>query len=259
MAGAIVDGIIKKEHTNPSDIYCHSPFEEELTVFTNRTKTNPCTSNTDVVKNADAVILAVKPNVFPLVLSEIKDEIAKKKPLIISIAAGTTLDKIESLLYNPYQVSIVRVMPNVNVMVGEGMSAVCGNKSVTKEQLQFVLKLFEAVGSAVELAEKDFSTFTAIAGSSPAYAYLFIDALARGAVKNGMPKDLSTKIAAKAVLGSARMLLEGDESPWNLIDKVCSPGGTTIAGLMALEDEKFFSTVVKCVDVTISKDKDLMK
>jgi len=107
------------------------------------------------------------------------------------------------------------------------------------------------------LPEKDFSNFTALAGSSPAYAYLFIDSIARAGVKNGLPKDLATQIAAQAVLGSAAMILESAENPWTLIDRVSSPGGTTVAGLIALEDEGFISTVVKGIDATIIKDIEL--
>ena len=150
---------------------------------------------------------------------------------------------------------IVRVMPNVNAMIGEGAAAVCGNKFPSKEQVNFVVEMFNAIGMAMELPENYFSVYTAIAGSSPAYAYLFIDSLARGAVKNGLPKDIATKIAAQAVLGSAKMILESDEDPWVLINKVCSPGGTTVAGLVALEDEAFISTVIKGVDATIKKIK----
>ena len=107
------------------------------------------------------------------------------------------------------------------------------------------------------MAEKDFSNFTAIAGSSPAYAYLFIDTLARAAVKHGLPKQLSTEIAAQAVLGSAKMILESEENPWGLIDKVCSPGGTTVAGLLAMEENNFMTSIIKGIDATIQKDQEM--
>jgi len=148
-------------------------------------------------------------------------------------------------------------MPNVNATVGEGCAAVAGNAAASREDVELVLGMFQAVGEAWELDESQFSAFTAIAGSAPAFAYLFVDSLARGAVKAGMPKALATSIAAQAVLGSARMVLESDSSPWDLIDTVCSPGGTTVAGLLALEDRGFLSTVVHGVSSTIARDKEI--
>lgn len=148
-------------------------------------------------------------------------------------------------------------MPNVNAMIGKGAAAVCGNTFASEEQIEYVLQMFQAVGLAWRLPEKDFSNFTALAGSSPAYAYLFIDSIARAGVKNGLSKELCTEIAAQAVLGSAQMILESGENPWTLIDSVCSPGGTTVAGLLALEEEAFISTIVKGIDATIVRDQEL--
>jgi len=257
MAGAIIKGIVAQKFANVSDIFCYDALEEKLAAFVAETNVNASASNEALVKASDIVVLAVKPNVLDVLLPQLRSRLSDQKPLLVSIAAGTNLEKLQALT-SP-DLAIVRVMPNVNATIGAGVAAVCGNNNVTKEQVQLVLELFRAVGTAMELPEKDFSTFTAIAGSSPAYAFLFIDALSRGAVKNGLPKDIATRIAAQAVLGSAKMILESGESPWNLIDKVCSPGGTTIAGLMALEEGSFLSTVVKSVDATIQKDLDLMK
>ena len=257
MAGAIIKGIVAQKFANVSDIFCYDALEEKLTAFVAETNINASASNEALVKASDIVVLAVKPNVLDALLPQLRSGLSDQKPLLVSIAAGTSLEKLQALT-SP-DLAIVRVMPNVNATIGAGVAAVCGNSNVTREQVQLVLELFRAVGTAMELPEKDFSTFTAIAGSSPAYAFLFIDALSRGAVKNGLPKDMATRIAAQAVLGSAKMILESGESPWNLIDKVCSPGGTTIAGLMALEEGSFLSTVVKSVDATIQKDLDLMK
>ncbi|MGX7419400.1 pyrroline-5-carboxylate reductase [Carnobacterium gallinarum] len=259
MASAIIKGMIQTGHTKANDIFVFDVATDKLNAFTQDTGTTACESNQALIAEVDIVLLAVKPNSIGHVLIQLQTEIAVRQPLIISIAAGTTIEKIQGFLGASNPTAIIRVMPNLNAMIGEGMAAVCGNQITTKEQITFVLGIFNAVGLAVELSENQFSTFTAIAGSSPAYAFLFIDSLARGAVKNGMPKDLATKIAAQAVLGSAKMILESDESPWNLIDQVSSPGGTTVAGLVALEDEAFISTVIKGVDATIKKDQDLMQ
>ncbi|MBY0123548.1 pyrroline-5-carboxylate reductase [Bacillus sp. S/N-304-OC-R1] len=259
MASAIIKGMIQTEHTRAEDIYVFDVDTEKMNGFVCETKTNACESGQEVVKRADIVMLAVKPNQFETVLAPMKELIKDKNPLIVSIAAGTSIEKIQNLIEAENDLAIIRVMPNVNVMIGEGAAAVCGNKAASQEQVNFVLGMFNAIGMAIELPEQHFSTFTAIAGSSPAYAYLFIDSLARGAVKNGMPKDLANKIAAQAVLGSAKMILESDEDPWVLINRVCSPGGTTVAGLVALEDHAFISTVIKGVDATIKRDEELMK
>lgn len=257
MAGAIIKGIIKQNHTQSSDIFCTEINKEKLESFVSENKINACTSNEELVDKVDIIVLAVKPHIIPGVLNELKTKIIEKRPVIISIAAGVSLASLEQMIDD--NTAIVRVMPNVNAMIGEGVAAVCSNDNTTPKQTKYVLDLFAAVGTSVELAEEDFSTFIGIAGSSPAFAYLFIDSMARAAVKNGMPKDQANKIAAQAVLGSAKMILESDKDPWELINMVCSPGGTTVAGIVALEDEKFISTVIKGVDVVINKDKEMLE
>jgi pyrroline-5-carboxylate reductase len=176
--------------------------------------------------------------------------------LLISIAAGKTLENLEEMVGHP-KVSIIRVMPNVNVQIGLGASAVTGNEASSENQIDFVLNLFSSVGKAWIVPEKDFSAFIAMAGSSPAFTYLYIDSLARAGVKHGLTKEKALEYAAQATLGSAAMILESKENPWSLIDRVSSPGGTTVAGLLALEDQAFLSTVVKGVDATIARDVEL--
>ena len=257
MASAIIKGIIEKQFINASDIYLFDVMTEKVAQFAKEIGANACHSNKELVESVDAIVLAVKPIIIEKVISETKEEILKNKSLIISIAAGTPIEKLQRLLKTEEMIPIVRVMPNVNAMIGEGAAAVCGNSYASEEHITYVVKMFESVGHAWRLEEKDFSNFTALAGSSPAYAYLFIDSIARAGVKNGLPKELSNQIAAQAVLGSAKMLLESNENPWTLIDRVCSPGGTTVAGLVALEDEAFISTVIKGIDATIEKDMEL--
>lgn len=257
MASAIIKGIIEKNFINASDVYLFDVMNEKVKKFAKEIGANACNSNKELVSAVDAVVLAVKPTVIKKVVSEIKDDILKNKSLIISIAAGTPIEKLQQLLKTEEKIPIVRVMPNVNAMIGEGAAAVCGNAYASDEQISYVLTMFQSVGQAWHLEEKDFSNFTALAGSSPAYAYLFIDSIARAGVKNGLPKELSNQIAAQTVLGSAKMILESNENPWTLIDRVCSPGGTTIAGLVTLEDESFISTVIKGIDATIEKDMEL--
>lgn len=259
MAGAIIKGIVSMGHTQPGDIYCHDVLPEKMDSMKAETGINLCRSNTELVDKADVVVLAVKPHFFQSVLSPISGQLSQKAPLIVSIAAGKTLETIQALLGPGACLPIVRVMPNVNAMIGEGVAAICGNSNASEEQVRYVMEMFGAVGTSIRLAEKDFGVFTALAGSSPAFTYLFIDALARGGVKNGLPKDLATRIAAQTVLGSARMVLESKECPWSLIDKVCSPGGTTISGLMSLEESAFPASVMKCVDAVVARDQEMSK
>ena len=174
---------------------------------------------------------------------------------MISIAAGKTLGFIEEVLgFSP---ALVRVMPNINAKVGAAMSAFCANQQETQEQKKLVARLFYAIGQVKELDEAFFPLFGVIAGSAPAFAYLFIDSLARAAVKNGMQKQVALEIAAQTVLGSAKLILEGGEHPWALIDQVCSPGGTTIEGIAALQDAGFEAGVRKSVDAALEKDRRL--
>lgn len=257
MASAIVRGMLAKQFMKSTDIYVSSKQLDKLKRFAEETGTNYCSSNEELVSQVDVVVLAVKPNMFEEILTQLRPQLQEKNPLIVSIAAGLTLHTIHTFAgsYHPY--AIVRVMPNVNAVIGESMSAVCKNEFTSPEQLQFVLDIFNSVGLAMELDEKLFSIFIGIAGSAPAYAYLFIDSLARGALKAGMNKEQATRIAAQAVMGSAKMILETNEAPWVLIDKVCSPGGTTIAGVAALEDRNFISTVMHSVEATIQRDREL--
>ncbi|MBO7318522.1 MAG: pyrroline-5-carboxylate reductase, partial [Clostridia bacterium] len=129
--------------------------------------------------------------------------------------------------------------------------------NVSEDELMFVKALCESFGIAVNISENLFSAYSAIGGCSPAFAYMFIDSLARGAVKNGMPKDIALEVAAGAVLGSAKMILESNEHPWALVDQVCSPGGTTIEGVTSLKNDGFESAVMNAVQAAIDKDKRL--
>ena len=212
-------------------------------------------SSVNLTENCEKIVLSVKPNIISSVLNEVDLAAKEKKPLFISIAAGKTLDFLSSSV--TYDAKFVRVMPNINAVVLSAVSAFCVNENVSDEEKAFVEKLLSAFGTAVEIKEELFSVFSAIAGCSPAFSYMYIDSLARGAVKNGMPKDLALKIAAQAVLGSAKMILESDEHPWTLVDKVCSPGGTTIEGVTSLQKDGFEKSVIGAVQAAFDKDKKL--
>lgn len=208
----------------------------------------------EVAKNSDILFLAVKPNVIESVLQKISSHI-DSKTLLVSIAAGKTIEFLESKLSNQFK--IVRVMPNINAKVGEAISAYCSNSQVDDLDKNRVEQLLSCFGKCMALDESEFALFGVLGGCAPAFSYMFIDALARAGVKNGMKKDKALKIAAQTVLGSAKMILEGSEHPWELIDNVCSPGGTTIEGVISLQADGFESAVHNAVDKSLDKDKKL--
>ena len=189
-----------------------------------------------LARQCDAVVLAVKPHVVPDVLVQIHDAVAAHRPLVVSIAAGVTLERIESLL--PSGTRVVRAMPNMAAAAGESMTALAAGRSATREDLEDVRRLMSAVGRTVTMAEKNFSAFVGLAGSSPAFVLTFIEALARAGVMDGIPKAQAVEIVTQAVLGSARIVQVEEtrradgaagRTPADLIDAVCSPGGTTVA------------------------------
>ena len=167
------------------------------------------------------IVVAIKPYGFEKLLGGLDAQLKYHDPLIISIAAGKTIETISS--YLSYEPALVRVMPNINATIGASMSAYCANGRVSAEQKAFVAKLCSSIGEAVELDEKFFSAFGVIGGAAPAFAYMFIDELARGGVKIGMNKQVALKVAAQTVLGSAKMIAESGEHPYALVDKSVRP------------------------------------
>lgn len=253
MAGAIIKGMtIGTKSYQGSQIFVTSKKGHSSTSLAQLCDVHACNTSIEVVKNSDVLILAVKPNVLSELLPSLKEAITQKHCLIISIAAGKTLSYLETLLEK--NTPIVRVMPNINAKVGASTSGYCANEATTKEQKEIVQALFETIGSVIEIEEKHFGIFSAIAGAAPAFAYLYIDALSRAALKAGMSKKQSLEITAQTVLGSAKMVLESQEHPWALIDQVCSPGGTTIEGICSLESNGFENTIIQAVDAVIAKD-----
>ena len=253
MATAIINGITANNVVNENDINAYDIFDGATGKLKENININICQSEKDVVKSSDIIFLAVKPNVQASVLNKIDGEIKDK--LIISIAAGKTIEFIESNL--KCKAKIVRVMPNINAKVGEAISAYCFNDLVNDEDKKNVEKLLKGIGKVLCLDESYFPLFGVIGGCGPAFAYMFIDAMARAGVKNGMKKSDALKISAQTVLGSAKMILESDEHPWQLIDNVCSPGGTTIEGVTSLQSDGFEAAVHNAVDKALDKDKKL--
>jgi len=252
MAQAIIGGLLKAKTFAPSDIIVHSHRPESYGPYAKAHGLQAAASNADVAAASDLVVLAVTPNVANDVLQEVATQLADGEKTLISIVAGLSLADMANVVGE--NVPVLRTLPNVNVEVGAGMTAVAANAHLTGDDLAAALRVFNTIGSTTTLAEDQFGVFSALAGSSPAYIDFFIDSLSRAGVKHGLSKDQATQIAAQATLGSAKMVLESDKIPFALIDQVASPGGSTVAGLLAMEEAGLMTAVVKGIDATIKRD-----
>ncbi|WP_088809655.1 MULTISPECIES: pyrroline-5-carboxylate reductase [Listeria] len=255
MSSAIIRGLVREMRAE--DIFVYNRTAAKAEAFALETGVQVKQTAEDLIRAVDVVVLAVKPYVFELILPDLKAVLAERKPLVVSIAAGLDLAALAELAGS--DLKIMRVMPNVNATIGESMTGVCGNSLTTDEDKTAVETIFSAVGEVAFIEEKNFSAFTAIAGSSPAFIYIFIDSLARAGVKAGLAKKEALRMASQAVLGSSKMILESGTHPYELVDQVCSPGGTTIAGVSSLMDDAFVATVMHSVAATINREAELSK
>lgn len=250
MAQAMIKGIITEGSYGPEDIYVSDPNSKALSMMRENHGVVPSQNNVPVAQAADIIFLSVKPNLYKTVIDEIKDVI-KPDALVIMIAAGQTIEANEAQFNKP--VKLIRAMPNTPAMVGEGMTAICTNKHVTKEEESLVLEIFRSFGKAELVSESLFSAIIGISGSSPAYAFMFIEALADSGVAAGLPRQQAYTFAAQSLLGSAKMVLKTNKHPGELKDMVCSPGGTTIDAVAELENSGFRSSVIKAVKACVDK------
>ena len=230
MASAIMGGIIKNQIIPANDIIGADVMESGRERVKEQFKIQVTADNHEVINRSDIVILSVKPQFYAEVIAEIKDDV-REDQIIITIAPGKTLAWLKEQFGK--NVKIVRTMPNTPALVGEGMTAACPNEYMTKEEIAYVLTLLES--------------FVSVSGSSPAYVFMFIEAMADAAVSGGMPRAQAYQFAAQAVLGSAKMVLETGKHPGELKDMVCSPAGTTIEAVRVLEEKGFRSSVIEAM------------
>lgn len=254
MGKAIMNGIIKAGIASPQDIVVFDVYPPSLDAVQTELGVTTTSSEKEVVQKSDIVILAVKPNNIAEVLTTIKEEISADK-IIVSIAAGVTLERLSANV--PEKTKIVRVMPNTPALVGEGMSALSCNTYVTKEDQAELLAIFRSFGEAEVVGDYLMDVVTGLSGSGPAFVYMFIEALADGAVAEGMSRANAYKFAAQTVLGSAKVVLETGKHPGELKDMVSSPGGTTIAGVKSLENDRFRAAVMNAVVAATEKSRTL--
>lgn len=244
MGSAMVGGLIKSGFANVQDIIVSTKSKESAEKVNKELGVKTTLDNAEVAKYAEVLVLAIKPNMYKDVISSIKELLTDDK-LIVTIAAGISLDNMEQWLGDSFKV--IRTMPNTPALVGEAMSAMCHNKNVTDEEVEYITKFFSSFGDIVELPEKQFHGFTALCGSSPAYVFMFIEAMADAAVKLGIPRAKAYRMAAQGVLGSSKMVLDTKKHPGELKDMVCSPAGTTIDAVVELEKLGFRSSVIEAM------------
>ncbi len=210
-----------------------------------------------ITAKCDRIFLAVKPQVMKSVLEPLKPSLAKYKPILISIAAGLSIEKIREMAGT--DLPVIRTMPNTPVIVGCGMIQYCCNSLVTEDALSSFLDDMRYCGKLDAIDERLIDSASALSGCGPAYMYMFAEALADGAVACGLPREKSIEYAATTMLGAAQMLLQTGQHPGTLKDAVCSPGGSTIAGLQALEANGFRGAVIDCINAAYKRSQELGK
>ena len=253
MGGAIMRAVCRKY--NAGDITVTDKNTEMAKKFAEETGAVFAGSNEEAIKGADYIFIAVKPQFLKDVFDEIKDKITGKQ-VVISMAAGVKIEKLES--FAP-KARFIRMMPNVCAQIGEAMTAVTSGASVTAEEFEEAKKILSAAGKDEAVPEKLMDCVTAVSGSGPAFVFMFIEALADAAVRCGMPRSQAYTYAAQTVKGSAALVLETKNHPAVLKDSVCSPAGTTIEGVAALEANGFRNAVIQAVTAACEKSVNLGK
>ena len=254
MAQAMLKGILAKGLYKADEIIVSRRTKEALDALHEELGVQTTTDNKEVAEKADVLVLAIKPYQFADVIPEIAP-VCKENALVISIAAGQTIANIEKLFGKTMK--IVRTMPNTPALVLAGATGMCFHPSVSKEERGTAITIFESFGVVAEVSENMIDTVIGVSGSSPAYVFMFIEAMADAAVADGMPRAQAYKFAAQSVLGAAKMVLETGKHPGELKDAVCSPGGTTIEAVAALEHGGFRDTVISAQRACSKKSYDM--
>lgn len=250
MASAIIGGLIKNTPVTSNQIIAADAFEAAITRAKDNFGIAVTTDNKAVATSCEILFLSVKPQYYETVISEIKDVLSPDQ-VIVTIAPGKTLSWLAERLGS--NIKIVRTMPNTPALVGEGITGVCKNNLVTDDEFAQVMSLISGFGLAEAIPESLMDVCVSVSGSSPAYVFMFIEAMADAAVHDGMPRAQAYRFAAQAVLGSAKMVLETGKHPGELKDMVCSPAGTTIEAVRVLEQTGFRSSVMEAMAACTAK------
>lgn len=248
MGSAIINGILNQHALEPDSLYVSRKHPEKSTELAQK-GVHIMQDNVSLAESVDCILLAVKPVYAAGVLREIHDMLVGK--FVISIVAGWTFDMLKDAL--PETARFVRVMPNTPLAVGEGMSLISSLCTCTDEEFAFTERIFAAAGKVAVVEDHVYTPANGISGCGPAFVYAFIEAMADGGVRYGVPRALAYELAAQTLVGAARMVLETGEHPGKLKDAVCSPGGTTIEGMYALEKGGMRAAVMDAVGATVEK------
>lgn len=254
MAKAIIKGIVSSELVPTSDICASNASEAHAKASAEELGISTSTNNLAVVENSDIIFLSVKPYQYADVIAEIKDSM-REDQLIVTIAPGKTIAWLTEQFGKPTK--IIRTAPNTPALVGEGLTAYHANELVSKDEVVYVVRLLESFGSALELKESLLDVSATVGGSSPAYVYMFIEAMADSGVAEGLPRAQAYEISAQAVLGAAKMVLESGKHPGELKDQVTSPSGSTIEGVQVLDERGFRGTVIAALRTAVAKARSL--
>lgn len=254
MASAIIGGMLQQRIVEPAQVYGADISKDACKKASDTYGINVLDSNSKVAEAVDILFLAVKPVFMKDTIEGLRDAVAENT-IVISIAAGKSLAFLEEAFAK--KTKIVRCMPNTPALVLEGCTGVCANENVNKDEMEEVLTLLRSFGVAEVVPEKLMDVVVGVSGSSPAYAFMFIEAMADAAVAAGMPRNQAYTFAAQAVLGSAKMVLETGRHPGELKDMVCSPGGTTIQAVKVLEEKGLRGTIMDAMEACIEKSKNL--
>ena len=254
MAGAIIEGMASSGKFSADEIYGFNRSEGKTLALVEKCGIIPCESAADVVSKAEVIILAVKPQMMQGLLDDIGGLITKDK-LVLSIAAGKDCAWYEERLCE--NLPVVRIMPNINAKVKSAVTAVCGGKNANDKHIEIADGIFSTVGKVYHIEEKMFPAFSAMGGASGAFVLLYIDALAEAGVRAGFARPVAEELATATVIGSGLLNQQSDEHPIALMNKVCSPGGTTIEGVLKLKELGFETAVQQGLQAIIDKDKSL--
>ncbi len=254
MGEALVKGLLRAGKAAPEALICSDPRAERREELQKKYGVHVTADNRAAAAQADIIVISVKPQTIEVLLDEIASAVDAKK-LVISIAAGVPIDVIARKL--GAGVRIIRTMPNTPALVGAGATALARGAHATDADLEQALSLFEAVGVAVVVEEHHLDAVTGLSGSGPAFVFVAIEALADGGVKVGLSRPVALALAAQAVMGSAKLVLESGEHPGRLKDQVTSPGGTSIAGVHALESGGFRAALIAAVEAATRRSREL--
>ncbi|HXB61622.1 MAG TPA: pyrroline-5-carboxylate reductase [Acidobacteriaceae bacterium] len=256
MGGILLQSFLKNNLVNAESIFATVQHAPRAVALSAQFGVQVATDNVAAAQAADVIILGVKPTQVPALLAQIKPALTPKK-LILSIAAGVKLAEMEEAAGK--NIPVIRAMPNTPAMLTAGMTAYCRGTHVTDEQMKIANRIFQTVGRAVVVEEKHMDAVTGLSGSGPAFFYIIVEALAEGGVNMGLPRDTATLLAAQTMFGSARMVLETGYHPAMLKDAVTTPAGSTVDGILALEEGGLRAALIQAVRKATLRAKELAK